>query len=56
MPEQPRQIRNPVARSPLLRKGGAHQESRTAARQSQRQSLRKEAEDWRLELGLEKKS
>ncbi len=42
--------RNPVARSPLLRKGGAHQTSPSAKRQQSRDALRDEAQDWREEL------
>ncbi len=37
MPERhPIRRRNPVARSPLLRKGGVHQRSRSGERQAQR--------------------
>jgi hypothetical protein len=34
--------RNPVARAPLLRKGGVHQKSKSAERQQTKQSLRRE--------------
>ena len=37
--------RNPVARSPLLRKGGAHRKSRSAERMKSRQALREDADD-----------
>ena len=37
----PRKPRNPVARSPLLRKGGPHQKSAGARRQAANQRLRK---------------
>ena len=37
--------RNPVARSPLLRKGGVHRKSRSAERMKSRQALREETGD-----------
>lgn len=37
--------RNPVARSPLLRKGGAHGKSRSAKRRAERIALRKLVRD-----------
>ncbi|MEO0367500.1 MAG: hypothetical protein AAF197_01810 [Pseudomonadota bacterium] len=45
--------RNPVARSPLLRRGGVHERSRSAIRQQNRQSLQDEASHWRDELDSE---
>lgn len=36
--------RNPVARSPLLRKGGAHRKSRSAERMRSKRELKDEAE------------
>lgn len=42
--------RNPVVRSPLLRKGGAHQTSVSAKRQQSRDALRDAAQEWREEL------
>lgn len=36
--------RNPVARSPLLRKGGAHGKSRSGERMKTRNALRRELE------------
>ena len=38
--------RNRVALNPLLRKGGAHQRSRSAHRSEQQEDLRKQLEDW----------
>ncbi len=38
------QRRNPVAASPLLRKGGAHVKSKSAERKKVRDALRKEVE------------
>jgi len=38
-------IRNPVARSPLLRKGGVHRVSKTGARHRQRLDLADELEE-----------
>ena len=45
--------RNPVARSPILRRGGVHQRSRTAERQQARAQTRELAEDWREEIEFE---
>ena len=39
-----KKTRNPVARSPLLRKGGAHRKSRSTERMQSRNALREEAE------------
>ena len=41
----PPKVRNPVARSPLLRKGGAHGKSRGAQRRKANVALRKLARD-----------
>lgn len=46
--------RNPVARSPLLKKGGAHQTTQTSDRRRDRQSLNRQMEDWREELAFER--
>lgn len=46
MPENRRRFRNPVARSPLLRKGGPHLVSRSGERQNQRQALEAELDNW----------
>ena len=46
--------RNPVARSPLLRKGGAHERSKTSLRQQSRGALRTQLDDWREELEFER--
>lgn len=40
--------RNPVANAPILRKGGAHQKSKTAERVKARSQLRRETAEWRL--------
>lgn len=37
--------RNPVARSPLLKKGGSHEKSRKANRQAARERLRQERDE-----------
>ncbi len=42
--------RNPVARSPLMRRGGVHQRSRTSERQSSRAQLRDLIDGWQDEL------
>ena len=39
--------RNPVAAAPILRKGGAHQMSKTAERTQVRIQLRRESVEWR---------
>lgn len=39
-------IRNPVARSPLLRKGGAHQRSASSGRFTTRRDLDDALDDW----------
>lgn len=46
--------RNPVARSPLLRKGGAHQDTKTSQRRNARHALEGQLEDWREELEFER--
>jgi hypothetical protein len=42
---QPPKVRNPVARSPLLGKGGAHGRTTAAKRRAARVALVKEARD-----------
>jgi hypothetical protein len=44
-PPQPPAVRNPVARSPLLRKGGAHGKSNAAKRRAAKIALEKEARE-----------
>jgi len=44
LPEPPK-VRNPVARSPLMRKGGAHGKSTAAKRRRQKIELGKLARD-----------
>ena len=46
-----RKPRNPVARSPLLRKGGVHRKSRSADRMQSKRELKEEAEDERKKQG-----
>ena len=46
--------RNPVARSPLMRKGGVHEKSKTAKRRENNQALKSQLEDWREELEFER--
>jgi len=45
--------RNPVARSPLLRKGGMHQSEKTNSRLTSAQ-LKHQIDDWREELEFER--
>lgn len=42
--------RNPVARSPLLRRSGAHQPKRSTQRRAARDSVLSELDEWRDEL------
>ena len=42
--EMARKSRNPVARSPLLRKGGAHRKTGSGERMRSKQALREEVE------------
>jgi len=42
--------RNPVARSPLMRKGGVHQKSNGAKRKRYSRQVHVAAENWREEL------
>jgi hypothetical protein len=42
----PNRTRNYVARSPLLRKGGVHEKSKTAQRHKDKKELKKEVSDW----------
>ena len=44
-PPEPPKVRNPVARSPLMRKGGAHGKSTAAKRRQANVELRKLAHD-----------
>ncbi len=46
--------RNPVARSPLLKKGGAHEPSKTNQRRNAKHALETQLEDWREELEFER--
>jgi len=46
--------RNPVMRSPLLRRGGVHQTSKTSLRQGARQALEAQLDDWREDLEFER--
>lgn len=46
MPENRRRFRNPVARSPLLRKGGPHQRGRSGERRQLHQALEAELDEW----------
>ena len=37
---------NPVARSPLLRKGGAHDKSKSAKRSRDKRDIERESDEW----------
>lgn len=43
-------LRNPVALSPLLRKGGVHERSKSGLRTEAKQQLQNELEFWQEEL------
>lgn len=47
--------RNPVARSPLMRKGGAHAQSKSGQRSRQRLSTLSGIDDWLDELDTSQK-
>jgi len=55
MPERRRTPRNPVAASPLLRKGGVHERSRSGQRQIDKQVTSTALEEWRDEEGEDRK-
>ncbi len=46
--------RNPTARTLANCRGGAHQKSRSSARQERREALRGHLDDWREELEFER--
>ncbi len=50
MPRRNRPIRNPVAQSPLLRKGGPHVKSKTGQRVQARLSTSSAIDEWLEEL------
>lgn len=45
--------RNPVARSPLMRKGGVHEKSTTTKRRQVKDQIDSELEDWREAVEFE---
>ena len=45
-------VRNTVAMSPLLRKGGVHQRSKTGARADIKHEIEAEISNWQEEQGL----
>lgn len=56
MPRRNIPVRNPVARSPLLRKGGAHVKSKTGQRVRSRLSTNEVVDDWLDELEDERQN
>ena len=46
--------RNPIACSPLLKKGGVHQKTQSALRTQKRQQLLSQLEDWQDDLAFER--
>ena len=46
--------RNPVARSPLLRKGGVHVKGATAKRQQTKTNLNHQLDSWEDDLAFER--
>lgn len=47
-------VRNPVARTPILGKGGAHVKSRSGERHKLKQQTRREARQWSREKGADR--
>ena len=47
--------RNPIARSPLMRKGGVHEKSTTTKRREVREQIDDELGDWREAVEFENK-
>lgn len=45
--------RNPVARSPLMHKGGVHEKSKTVRRQQANNTMQEELQDWREAVQFE---
>lgn len=43
---RPRTIGNPLARSPLMRKGGVHRKARSGQRQNERDELDAALDEW----------
>jgi len=50
MPRRKRAFRNPVARSPLLHKGGVHVQSKTGQRARQRMNISSAIDEWQDEI------
>ncbi|RBP53183.1 hypothetical protein [Arenicella xantha] len=46
--------RNPVARAPIMRKGGAHQNAKSPARASEERITRTASSNWRDDVSFEK--
>ena len=49
----PTKPRNPIARSPLMKKGGVHEKSKTTQRRGSKESVKGELEDWRNDVKFE---
>lgn len=47
-------VRNPVARTPILGKGGAHVKSRSGERHKLKQQIQREARQWSKEKGADR--
>ena len=54
MPKRKSRLRNPIACSPLMRKGGAHAESKTGQRVRQRLSTYNAVNEWTQEVEVAK--
>jgi hypothetical protein len=46
--------RNPAARSPLMKKGGVHEKTKTSKRRSSKESVKGDLEDWRDDVKFER--
>lgn len=51
-PKKPFRYRNPVACSPILRKGGVHEKSNGAKRNAAKRKVKKEAMNWQSDSSL----
>ena len=51
--KKPLKPRNPVARSPLMRKGGVHEKTKTVERRATKGSVEAELENWRDDVAFE---
>ena len=46
--------RNAAARSPLMKKGGVHEKTKTSKRRASKESVKGDLEDWREDVKFER--